>query len=45
MNQFEESQEQLLLPVPSLPTQQQQQPGLLNDELISRLFNNTRSQE
>ncbi|CAF0961344.1 unnamed protein product [Rotaria sordida] len=43
--QSEESREQSFLPTLSFHTQQQQQPGLLNDTLISRLLNNTRPHE
>ncbi|CAF1204601.1 unnamed protein product [Rotaria sp. Silwood1] len=43
--QSEESQEQSVLSASSTSIQQKQQPGLLNDALISRLLNNTRSIE
>lgn len=38
----EEQQTRSLLPTYSPPAQQQQQPGLLNAALISKLLNNTR---
>jgi len=43
--QSEEFQQHSVLSSPSIPSQQQQQPGLLNDTLISRLLNNSRPEE
>jgi len=42
--QSEEFQQHSVLSSPSIPSQQQQ-PGLLNDTLISRLLNNSRPEE